>query len=328
MRRIFITPNIIELSKDYSKNLFKDRNQGRGRRFSMPIEELNKLESNLRTNLFLNYANYVKRIIDHYGILNSIKPQYFDSLYNRYFDILTEIELSTIIKLDNTSLKFYEWIVSAMRYDAIREKEFLPYAKKLGIKTCVYCNTQFAITTELINGKLSGSYELDHYYPKSKYPFLCTSFFNLQPSCSHCNKKKINKTSLFSLYTDDYTLIDEFNFSLDKKSMLRYLLTQEEDNLKIIFNCINTILKDNHEDLFHISELYNQHKDVVEEIIWKSKIYNKSYKESLSNSFSSFFPNTTNLNRFIIGNYDNPNEIHKRPLAKLVQDIAKQLGVI
>ena len=102
MRRIFITPNIIELSKDYSKNLFKDRNQGRGRRFSMPIEELNKLESNLRTNLFLNYANYVKRIIDHYGILNSIKPQYFDSLFGNPRFI-------TIVKKMNLPLPKHNW---------------------------------------------------------------------------------------------------------------------------------------------------------------------------------------------------------------------------
>jgi hypothetical protein len=110
--------------------------------------------------------------------------------------------------------------------------------------------------------------------------------------------------------------------------MLRYLLTQNEEELVIIFNGLDLNLKTDHENLFHISELYNQHKDIVEEIIWKSRIYNKSYKDSLSDSFSKLFPHTSNFNRFILGNYDNPGEIHKRPMSKLIQDIARQLGVI
>jgi hypothetical protein len=29
--------------------------------------------------------------------------------------------------------------------------------------------------------------EIDHFYPKDKYPFLAVSFFNLIPSCLTCN---------------------------------------------------------------------------------------------------------------------------------------------
>lgn len=36
----------------------------------------------------------------------------------------------------------------------------------------------------------NGYYDLDHGKPKAKYPYLCTSFFNLQPACPSCNRKK------------------------------------------------------------------------------------------------------------------------------------------
>lgn len=333
MRRIFLTSEVIQLSQVYYENLFIDRRPN----FEKPINnngtsgKLFDLENHLLLGNEPVFADYVHHIIVKYDEINILLPNNFENYQNRYFN-LSELDLATKIPSNGNvnipTKELYKLIVDAMRYDAVRDKEFLPYVKKIGVKSCIYCNAQFAITTDGNGINLSGRYELDHFYPKSKYPFLSTSFFNLQPCCSHCNKTKTDKSSLFGLYTDDYTLIDEFSFSLDKKSMIHYLLTQTEEDLKIIFNCNNSILKDNHEDLFHISELYNQHKDVVEEIIWKAKIYNKSYKESLSNSFSKFFPNTTNFNRFIIGNYDNPNEIHRRPLAKLVQDIAKQLGVI
>lgn len=335
MRRVVLNSEIIKLSNEYFDNLFKDRQVD----FGKPINndgvsgKLFELEEYLRNDCILHkYADYVQSIISRYGEINMIQPNEFDRYYSTYFN-LSDQELGTKIDPPIGNRKFkkkelYKLIVEAMRYDAVRDKEFLPYLRKIGIKSCVYCNAQFSITTINNNGNLSGMYELDHFYPKSKYPFLSTSFFNLQPCCSHCNKTKNDRPGEFNLYTNDYNLIEPFSFSLDRKSMLRHLLTQNEEELKIIFNGSNSSLRKNHENLFHITELYQEHKDVVEEIVWKAKIYNKSYKESLSKSFSRFFPRTSNFNRFIIGNYDNPKEIHKRPLAKLVQDIARQLELI
>jgi hypothetical protein len=335
MRRIFISSSIIQFSKDYNNNLFKSRNS----KFDKPINsdgitgKLFDLESYLRKDCILTlYADYVKGIINRYSKINIVQPSDFNYYYNNYFN-LDETELAKIVTPPIGTNKFakqelYKLIVDAMRYDAVRDYEYLPYVKKMGIKSCVYCNAQFSITTERANGRLAGKYELDHFYPQSKYPFLSTSFFNLQPCCSHCNKTKSDRQASFSLFTTVYSEIEPFYFSLDKKSILRYLLNQNEEDLVVIFDSLDTKLKNNHEDIFHITELYNRHKDIVEEIIWKSRIYNKSYKESLSDSFSKYFPNTSNINRFILGNYDSPKDIHKRPMAKLVQDIARQLGII
>lgn len=335
MRRILISSNIVQLAEDYYTNLFKKRNAN----FNKPINSdgisgnLIDLENYLRVDCGLPlYADYVQTIIDNYSEIITLQPKDFQKYNDDNFNLTPE-NLATTVTPPPGNTRFerkqlYDLILDAMRYDAVRDKEYLSYVKKIGIKSCIYCNAQFSITTEATNGSLSGKYELDHFFPKSKYPFLSTSFFNLVLCCSHCNKSKSDRTALFNLYVNDYNLIEPFSFSLDKRSMLRYLLTQNEAELVITFNCIDLDLKENHEDLFHITELFSQHKDIVEEIIWKSRIYNKSYKDSLSDSFTKLFPNTSNFNRFILGNYDNPKEIHKRPLAKLAQDIGRQLGVI
>jgi len=335
MRRIFISSNILELSEAYRDNLFKKRKPN----FEKPINNdgitgnLFNLEDYLRNDCNNSrFADYVRNIISKYDEINTLNPSEYENYYDTYFN-LTKEELSQKITPSNGNYKFeekelYKLIVDAMRYDAVRDLEFLPFVKKMRIKSCIYCNAQFSITTETKNGNLSGMFELDHFFPKSKYPFLSTSFFNLHPCCSHCNKTKNDRPSSFSLYAVDYETIEPFTFSIDKKSILRYLLTHNEEELDILFNSDDLKLKENHEDLFHISELYKQHKDIVEELIWKSKIYNKSYRKSLSDSFDRFFPNSINFNRFVLGNYDNPKDIHKRPMAKMVQDIAKQLGVI
>ncbi len=72
------------------------------------------------------------------------------------------------------------------------EKVFTPYEfiKSLHIKACPYCNLEYAQTTtvNLDNGKdkfLRPA--LDHFYPKSKYPFFALSLNNLVPTCTTCN---------------------------------------------------------------------------------------------------------------------------------------------
>ena len=84
----------------------------------------------------------------------------------------------------------------------------------------------------------------------------------------------------------------------------------------------------NYEQAFSIENLYSAYNDVVEEIIWKAKIYNESFKANLEESLGKLFPYCGDFTRFIIGNYTDPRDILKRPLALLMGDIARQLKLI
>ncbi|WP_286733048.1 MULTISPECIES: HNH endonuclease [Sphingobacterium] len=227
------------------------------------------------------------------------------------------------IKLGSQNKTFYSYVTSAMRYDAVRDKEFLPFIKQLGLRSCVYCNASYALSIHLDKNNF-GKFELDHFKPQSKYPYLCTNFYNLAPCCSNCNKYKTNNDSEFFLYTTDPTTIDHFDFKLDKHSIIKYMLSQDSETLKIKFSAR---FHNGHDRLFKIQSTYDTLKDVAEELIWKSKIYNSSYLKSLEDGFDRKFL-TGNFYRFLLGNYDRPSDIHKRPLSKMIQDIAKQLGII
>lgn len=176
------------------------------------------------------------------------------------------------------------------------------------------------------NGKTRAMYQLDHYFPKSRYPMLSISFFNLQPCCSSCNTSKSYRRALFNLYVENPRWEKSpFKFQLDKKSILEYKLSRKE--LKILFDVPNDRkLKNNMERLFHISELYTSLTDVAEELIWKASAWNKAYLSQVI--FKGKNIETNLLNRILYGFYTEEKDILKRPLTKFQQDIARQLGIL
>lgn len=329
MRRIQINNELRINSKEFCENLFvKTRKSD----FELPIQRLVKLRDNCKGEI----KKYVENIIKNYSIILDAQPDKMKSLIKEFDLILPRSFLNEFVP--NKNIRFYESVVKAMRYEDLRDKEFLVYLKYSGIKTCVYCNAQLALVIEKrTNNKKGkkakvqnvGKLELDHFYPKSDHPFLCTSFYNLYPVCGNCNRAKSYKPVLFELYTDTNEL-NPFNFWIDDNSILKYWYTNNHADLKVWFeekngNFIN--LK-NHDDTFGIQGLYDTQTDLAEELIHKAKVYSDKYQKSLVESYNKLFPDQSIVKRLLIGNYDKPEDIHKRPMAKFTQDIAKQLGLL
>lgn len=323
MKRILITQQVVNIAEKYASSLFSKR----AANFQRPLFLLNELEQSLRQKQHIPYANYVLSIYNNYNKILILKPSEFDAFNQN----LPQVQLNQKGLIKSNSPEFYKLVVKAMRYDDIRQ-DYLSYIRKLGIKTCVYCNAQYAIT---VRGKeLFATYQFDHFYPKSEYPFLCTSFFNLQPSCSACNQRKTTKKAEFNLYTENKDELFPFYFTLNKSKIIKYLLNKDTSSIELKLGVYSKIpngqnLLQNHLDIFHIDELYAEHKDVVEEIVWKSKIYNPSYINQLLSSFKKLQPNDlrNDFYRFMLNIPYDRSKIHDRPLTLLIQDIAKQLGI-
>lgn len=174
MRRILITPEIKDLAHQYAKEMEGNVCFRKG---NSPQECLGKLACDLRLpstiikvlkvkaskgrsavyttykgNKFVAPANYVQAIYDGYVGLNSLLPsEYDDVIGNKLERIISHMILSNIrIKIKSKNEQpFFELIVDAMRYDKV-QKDMMPgYIRKIGIKTCVYCNAQFATTAYL-----------------------------------------------------------------------------------------------------------------------------------------------------------------------------------
>ena len=66
--------------------------------------------------------------------------------------------------------------------------EYLQYHTET-LKYCPYCNADTVYAFKKNNAKQSAVSALDHFYPKSQYPFLALSLYNLVPVCARCNSQ-------------------------------------------------------------------------------------------------------------------------------------------
>lgn len=192
--------------------------------------------------------------------------------------------------------------------------------------TCPYCNRNYIYYISRNRGIKP---QIDHFFPKSKYPLLAMSFYNLIPSCQTCNGfgAKEEKDPLTEGLINPYLFKNsDFSFSFEPVSskIISTLLDKNSIKVKIIKNIPG------HLEVFKLKELYELHSDHVVELIFKSKIkYSgtyRSYLEKYKEKGLKF--NDNEIDRMILGNYATQEEVHKRPLAKLYQDIGKELGLI
>lgn len=334
MRRIENSESLKQKFKDFTVGLFQKRE------FPHPKDALATLLIDInRAELYklteVQIDQYINKIIQEY-------PDIILADQTKMLELM--VEFGNIIPIRKINKKFSEDIVDAMRYNALREKEFIKLIQDLGIKTCVYCHAQLTV---VMNKKfyernfkdlgvqkgdvrvLRGLLELDHRHPKSKYPFLSTSVYNLYPVCGNCNRVKSKTDSSFDLYTETDDL-EVFSFSVDKSSAIECMTLKDNSLIKIKINSKNISEKDSRDylEMFDIKEIYETQKDIVEELLHKKVVYNDKYKKELHDEFRGLFPDQAMIDRLIIGNYDQPNDVYKRPMAKFVQDIARDIELI
>lgn len=223
------------------------------------------------------------------------------------------------------------YIQKALGYTQLRNTFYPKYFRNIGIKTCVYCNSQLTIVLIKSTTEIDARLEVDHHYSKSEFPFLCISLFNLFPCCSSCNKRKSSTPVNFKLYTDDVSKLkkSDYDFEITRASKCNFLLTKNVENIKILFNDSSVPPIDNKslQSVFSIKEIHDTQKDIIAELIIKSQIYNDTFKRILQKSFSKLSLNQNDFDRVIIGNYTEEKDIYKRPFSKMTMDIAKQLGL-
>lgn len=202
--------------------------------------------------------------------------------------------------------------------------------KDLNIKACPYCNREFISYVSLKEEKEIRP-DLDHFYPKHKYPELALCLYNLIPSCSVCNG------------VHGKHVIDPY-----EKNMLNPFLLKNNDDLTFRVKIINGLIcsmKDcerafevnissqneqlkNNGRVFHVEEFYNTHTDYAAELYMKRKLrLHKHYLRYIQQWTSSGL-SSEDGERLFLGVYTNPDDFGKRPMSKFVTDIAKQMKLI
>lgn len=146
--------------------------------------------------------------------------------------------------------------------------------KSSDIFICPYCYRSYIGVIEEDNGKRAITPDLDHFYPKSKYPFLAVTLSNLIPSCLFCNQRAKNDADFYktSIYPPN-KIFDEINFDFDPYSGKIFI-----DNYH---DLISKIEYKTHLDTFLIQEIYASHTEILTNIVSKVQKYRQSKIEDI-----------------------------------------------
>jgi len=194
------------------------------------------------------------------------------------------------------------------------------FAKNLDLTVCPYCNRNYIFNLPTI-GK--ATCELDHFYNKSDFPFLALSFYNLIPSCKTCNHIKSNGSkSYYNLHKKDLTESELVKFSV-KITGASYL--DDEADLRLDYD-VHKSYQDTFDDL-KFKEIYDRHKDQVQDLIKKQHLYSSDYLEQLIKDYQGkLFRNKEELISILLSGNVQPDKLCLKPFSKLTKDIWEQIS--
>ena len=241
-----------------------------------------------------------------------IAPLTFEEIVKAKFDDLQNI----LDALSNKNLQRFVTDSAAPKhffiaiYENFRKKFGLEFVEKLELSVCPYCNRNY-----INNGRRNTTAQFDHFFPKSVYPILALSFYNLIPCCSVCNHIKAEKPIGVSPY-DKMTTDKLLRFDVVPKAYGKYTVS---------LNALQPAMKQNI-DVLDLEELYSMHDDLLNELALKTKTYPVVYKDFLMKLFKDkqTFGEMT-AREFYYGTYLTEEKYYLRPLSKFVKDVIEQL---
>jgi hypothetical protein len=224
----------------------------------------------------------------------------------------------------------YDFMIKKYENFTTKKKEYDAYdlAKKLNVNVCPYCNINSTYTVIKEDGKKITRPEFDHFYDKATHPILALSFYNLIPSCHICNAtlkgtEKFSSKTHINPYANSFDEVAKFHLKIEDSTFYHSI-----DGFDVKLETEDK-RAENQIKSFELDTLYENHKDIVLELIQKEAIYNESYLDELLTQYEgTLFKNKEDLQRLISGGYVSDEEIEKRPLSKLTRDIAKELGLV
>ena len=193
--------------------------------------------------------------------------------------------------------------------------------------TCVYCNRQYAFNIVRDGGKNNDNRiarpDLDHWFPKSLFPLMSLSYYNLIPSCSVCNSSaKTDEIWMLSSHIHPYlTKPDEPHFKFRYKKGIN-------SNWDIDFDGLAGKEKNTVESLC-LQEAYQAHSDLeVADLIELATKNNGTYMKQLYGTILGLFTgglDKAQAYRLLLGTEMMSDAYNNRPMSKLKRDIIEQI---
>ncbi|MFX4208606.1 HNH endonuclease [Aliarcobacter butzleri] len=198
------------------------------------------------------------------------------------------------------------------------------FEQNIEVHTCYYCNIDFINIFKKQN-ELKNGFTLDHVLEKAAYPYFALSLYNLVPACYVCNSKVKDSKIHFDNFSPTNKNFD-FNEKVKFKSFIintNLQIEKEEDfYIRLIENFSNKF--DDYITSLNLNNRYDYHKYKVLEMIEKRRKYPDSRIKELSNLTTQ---SIEDIKQDLFGIYIK-EELHVKPLIKLIKDISEELGLI
>lgn len=168
----------------------------------------------------------------------------------------------------------------------------------LKLDVCPYCGRSYITSIRKNHNKHVLKPQIDHYFPKHKYPFLAMTYRNLIPCCNVCNMSGAKGTNdPIDFTTADHStrsgykefLMNPYEYSEDELNFDFELLDinlLRPESYNVIFNAPN--YEKGYKEWLALDLLYKQHSDLVRDDVVKSfllytalpRLYNASFSIS------------------------------------------------
>ena len=198
--------------------------------------------------------------------------------------------------------------------------------EKLQIDVCPYCNRQYIYTYQKETQKKNTA-EIDHFRPKSKYPYLSCSLYNLIPSCHTCNSIKHDKDeNIIYPYIESFGNVGKFQIKRDDAHDIKFPIIVQNLQPKVEIKELegdplqSKIQKS--KEVLHLEEIYSKHQLDINDLLLRYNRYGVMKKKEISKNLE--MPESV-IKKMILGI---PLQIgHRRSyvLEKLKKDIIEQL---
>lgn len=193
--------------------------------------------------------------------------------------------------------------------------------------TCVYCNRQYTFNIIRDGGKNDENRiarpALDHWFPKSLFPLMSLSYYNLIPSCTICNSS-VKSDEIWTLTTHIHpylTAPDVPVFKFRYKKGINVLWEIDFDNLRG--------QEENTVKSLCLKEAYQAHSGLeIADLIELASKNNGSYMKQLYGKILKLYTGGVDkpkAYRLLFGTEMLPATFKNRPLSKMKKDIIKQI---
>lgn len=223
-----------------------------------------------------------------------------------------------------------ETLAKVMGYEEVFGDRKMAYAvtEWKGAKVCTYCNRDyiFTISTGKRNKDKIARPELDHWYPKSKYPLLALNYYNLIPSCSICNSS-VKGNADFDVTTHIHPYLQKkfnpgfkFRYTPTAPQWEQVTLDVQQATQREL-----TML-----DAFKIKEVYNCHADLeAKELYELTQRHGARYvKDLLKLLGDDYGKSEQDVYRMVFGTELDARNFGDRTMSKFKHDLLEQMMVL